>query len=114
MARDLDDPWTIARATNAYNYVALWKNPAQARADLARGVEMARSIGDWFAVADGLKMATIAWQVEDDHDGGAADCEELLGRGEAAGQQVLRGLVPQRPGSWRPPARRGGPGPRRM
>ena len=78
MARDLDDPWTIARATNAYNYVALWKDPAQARADLARGVEMACSIGDWFAVADGLKMATIAWQVEDDHDGGAADCEELL------------------------------------
>ena len=78
MARDLDDPWTIARATNAYNYVALWKNPAQAHADLARGVEMACSIGDWFAVADGLKMATIAWQVEDDHDGGAADCEELL------------------------------------
>ena len=78
MARDLDDPWTIARATNAYNYIALWKNPAQARADLARGVELARSIGDWFAVADGLKMATIAWQVEDDHDGGAADCQELL------------------------------------
>ena len=78
MARDLNDPWTMARATNAYNYVALWKNPAQARADLARGVEMARSIGDWFAVADGLKMSTIAWQVEDDHDGGAADSEELL------------------------------------
>jgi predicted ATPase/class 3 adenylate cyclase/DNA-binding CsgD family transcriptional regulator len=78
MARDLDDAWTIARATNAYNYVALWRNPSQARAELARGVEMARSIGDWFAVADGLKMATIAWQVEDDHDGGSADCEELL------------------------------------
>jgi predicted ATPase/class 3 adenylate cyclase/DNA-binding CsgD family transcriptional regulator len=78
MARDLDDPWTIARATNAYSYVALWRNAAQARADLVRGVEIARSIGDWFAVADGLKMATIAWQVEDDHDGGAADCEELL------------------------------------
>ncbi len=78
MARDLDDPWTIARATNAYNYVALWKNPAQARADLAHGVEQARSIGDWFAVADGLKMATIAWQVEDDHEGGAADSQELL------------------------------------
>ncbi|HEV8065338.1 MAG TPA: adenylate/guanylate cyclase domain-containing protein [Acidimicrobiales bacterium] len=78
MARDLDDPWTIARATNAYNYIALWRGPAQARADLARGVEMARSIGDWFAVADGLKMSTIAWQVEDDHDGAVADCEELL------------------------------------
>lgn len=78
MARDLDDPWTIARATNAYNYIALWKNPRKARADLAVGIELARSIGDWFAVADGLKMTTIAWQIEDDHDGGAPACAELL------------------------------------
>ena len=78
MAREVNDAWALARATNAVSYVSLWQDPAAARAELARSVELARSIGDEFGVADGIKMATIAWQVEDDHEGARPAFEELL------------------------------------
>ena len=47
-------------------------------AALTKSVELARSIGDEWAVADGLKMMTIAWAVRGDYDGVAGAARELF------------------------------------
>jgi DNA-binding CsgD family transcriptional regulator len=77
MARQIGDPWATARATNVGCYVSLWTDPAGARAQLARSIEMARASGDRWGELDGLKMMTIAYQVEDDHEGAGPYLGEL-------------------------------------
>jgi predicted ATPase/DNA-binding CsgD family transcriptional regulator/class 3 adenylate cyclase len=78
MARHVDDPWTIARATNVSSYLSLWSDPAGARAELACSIELARSSGDNWAELDAMKMTTIALTVEDDLDGAVAASRELF------------------------------------
>jgi predicted ATPase/class 3 adenylate cyclase/DNA-binding CsgD family transcriptional regulator len=78
MAREADDPWTIARATNILSYLGLWHDPAGARAELARSIELARSAGDSWAELDAMKMMTIAWTVEDNLDSAVAASDELF------------------------------------
>jgi predicted ATPase/DNA-binding CsgD family transcriptional regulator/class 3 adenylate cyclase len=78
MAREVGDPWTIARATNIRGYLDLWHDPAGARAELARTIETARSTGDSWAELDAMKMTTIAWLVEDNLDSAAAASDELF------------------------------------
>lgn len=69
MAEALGDEWTTARALNTSGYAQLWFDPAGARETLKTSVELGRAIGDDWAVADGLKMITVAWLVQDDHEG---------------------------------------------
>ena len=69
MAEALGDEWTTARALNTTGYAQLWFDPAGARDALETSVELGRAIGDDWAVADGLKMITVAWLVQDDHEG---------------------------------------------
>jgi predicted ATPase/DNA-binding CsgD family transcriptional regulator len=78
MGRETGDPWTIARATNIHCYLGLWHDPAGARAELARGIELARSAGDSWAELDAMKMTTIAWTVEDNLDSAVAASDELF------------------------------------
>jgi len=78
MARETDDPWTISRASNILSYLGLWHDPAGARAELARSIELARSSGDRWAQLDAMKMTTIAWTVEDNLDGAVAASDELF------------------------------------
>ena len=76
-ARQIGDPWAMARATNVGCYVSLWTDPARARAQLARSIESARDSGDNWGELDGLKMMTIAYQVEDDHEGASPYFDQL-------------------------------------
>jgi predicted ATPase/DNA-binding CsgD family transcriptional regulator len=85
IARDVGDPWTIARASNIVSYVGLWGDPSGARADLARSIELARAGGDTWAQLDGMKMTTIAWMVEDRLDDAAAASDQLLSLAEQVG-----------------------------
>jgi predicted ATPase/DNA-binding NarL/FixJ family response regulator/class 3 adenylate cyclase len=85
MAREADDLWTIARASNILSYIGLWHDPAGVRAELARSIELARSSGDSWAQLDGMKMATIARMVEDDLDGAVAASDELFRIAEQLG-----------------------------
>jgi len=78
MALEVKDDWAIARSLNTLSYVELWFDPAKARAALARSIELGRAIGDEWAVADGLKMMTIAWLAHGNLDEVAAPLAELL------------------------------------
>ena len=74
MATEVDDDWALARSLNTLSYSQLWRDGSAARAALERSIELGRSIGDDWAVADGLKMMTIAWQVQ----GGLDEVREPL------------------------------------
>jgi ATP/maltotriose-dependent transcriptional regulator MalT len=52
--------------------------PEAARAALQQSVELGRRIGDDWAVADGLKMITVAWVIQEDHEGGRQALADLL------------------------------------
>ncbi len=83
MAEAIGDQWTTARALNTSGYAQLWVDPVGARETLEASVELGRAIGDDWAVADSLKMITVAWMVQDDHDGLSQALEAL---GEVATQ----------------------------
>jgi len=77
MAEDLGDEWTCARALNTSGYAQLWFDASGARQTLATSVELGRAIDDDWAVADGLKMITVAWLVQDDHAGLSGALDDL-------------------------------------
>jgi predicted ATPase/class 3 adenylate cyclase/DNA-binding CsgD family transcriptional regulator len=79
MAEALGDQWTTARALNTSGYAQLWFDPAGARDALKTSVDLGRAIGDDWAVADGLKMITVAWLVQDDHEGLSHALDDLAG-----------------------------------
>ena len=60
MAESVGDPWTAARALNARGYAELWFDPEQGRITLEHSVALGRDIDDAWAVADGLKMTSVA------------------------------------------------------
>ncbi len=77
MAQDIGDDWAIARALTTLGWLQMWFDPAQARTTLAQAVSVGRSIGDNWSVADGLKMTTSAYLLQDDHDGVQGPLAEL-------------------------------------
>ena len=68
MAQEVEDDWAVARSLNTLSYGQLWLDAPAARTSLDRSIELGRSIGDNWAVADGLKMMTIAWMVQEGLD----------------------------------------------
>ena len=64
MAKEVQDDWTLARSLNTLSYRQLWIDGPAARSALEESIKLGQSIGDEWAVADGLKMMTIAWQVQ--------------------------------------------------
>jgi DNA-binding CsgD family transcriptional regulator len=64
MAKEVHDDWTRARSLNTLSYRQLWEDGPAARAALEESITLGQSICDDWAVADGLKMMTIAWQVQ--------------------------------------------------
>ena len=77
MAEEVGDDWTTARALNTSGYAQLWFDPAGARDTLATSVELGRASGDDWAVADGLKMLSVTWFVQDDHERMSGALEDL-------------------------------------
>jgi predicted ATPase/class 3 adenylate cyclase/DNA-binding CsgD family transcriptional regulator len=78
VAEAVGDQRTIARARNTLSYVRANFAPQAALAALTESIELARSIGDDWAVGDGLKMTTIAWGARGDYDGLTNAARELL------------------------------------
>jgi predicted ATPase/class 3 adenylate cyclase/DNA-binding CsgD family transcriptional regulator/tetratricopeptide (TPR) repeat protein len=83
MAKAIGDQQTIARAGITVNLVQSLRAPEEGLAGLTESIELAKSIGDQWAVADGLKMMTIACSSRGDHDRALAVTQELA---QAAGR----------------------------
>ena len=58
-------------------------------AGLTESIELARSIGDEWAVADGLKMMTIAWWAQGDYESVLAVAQELAQVAERLGNMFF-------------------------
>ena len=78
VAEAVGDDRTMARAANTMNYARALFAPQEGLAGLTDSIELARSIGDEWAVADGLKMMTIAWASQGDYDSGFDAARELF------------------------------------
>jgi DNA-binding CsgD family transcriptional regulator len=89
MALALDDKWAMARALNTIGVLQALSTPVLARESLLQSVGIGRSIGDDWAVADGLKMVTVAWYVLHDEEGALAAISELEAAGSALGSRFF-------------------------
>ncbi len=89
MAEAVGDEWAVARALNTLGYLQLWSDPAAARVGLEQSIELGRRIDDDWALADGLKMLTVTWLVQDDDEGGRGSRDELLRVAEQLGNQFF-------------------------
>jgi predicted ATPase/DNA-binding CsgD family transcriptional regulator len=68
VAETVGDKRTVARAGNTINYVRSLLGLEEGPAGLTESIHQARAIGDEWAVADGLKMMTIAWATRGNYD----------------------------------------------
>ena len=78
MAREVGDDEAIARLLNAAGYAELFVHPVAARDKLEESVALGRTLGDDWAVADGLKMITLSWLTQARYDGMDEVLPELL------------------------------------
>jgi predicted ATPase/DNA-binding CsgD family transcriptional regulator len=72
-----DDKWAVARALNTIGVLQSLSTPILARETLLQSVAIGRAIGDDWAVADGLKMVTVAWYFLHDNLGAQDAMAEL-------------------------------------
>jgi ATP/maltotriose-dependent transcriptional regulator MalT len=77
MAESVGDECAMARALNALAYMRLWTNPDEARAGLARGIDIGAKVGDNWAVVFGLKVITVSWLMQENHDEMRRSAEDL-------------------------------------
>ena len=89
VAEAVGDQRTVARAGITTNYFRSLFAPEEGMAGLTEGVELARSIGDQWAVADGLKMMTITWAARGDDVRGLAVAQELAQVAERLGNKFF-------------------------
>jgi predicted ATPase/class 3 adenylate cyclase/DNA-binding CsgD family transcriptional regulator len=67
LAEAVGDEWAMGRSLNTIGYLQMQTEPVAARAVLDRSIEIGRRTGDEWAVADGLKMLTVAWVIQEHH-----------------------------------------------
>lgn len=89
MGREVGDEWAMARALNTLGWLQLWFEPEPARIALAQSIELGRQIGDNWVVADGWKMMTVTWLIQEDHAGWADALQELLDVSEGLGNKYF-------------------------
>lgn len=77
------DQWALARALNTVGVLQSFANPIEARETLLQSVAIGREIGDDWAVADGLKMVTVAWYFLHDSVGAKDALADLATAGSA-------------------------------
>jgi predicted ATPase/class 3 adenylate cyclase/DNA-binding CsgD family transcriptional regulator len=78
MGRAVGDDWAIARALNTNGFLQLFFDPAGARSVLKQSIELGEKVGDKWTVADGWKMITISWMMQEDHAGWREPLQEFL------------------------------------
>ncbi len=89
MAEVSGDTWAQARALNTLGVLQALGTPTVGRENLARSIELGRSVGDDWAVADGWKMVVVAWYVQHDEAGARPALAELLRVGLALESQFF-------------------------
>jgi predicted ATPase/class 3 adenylate cyclase/DNA-binding CsgD family transcriptional regulator len=89
VAEAVGDQRTIARAGITMSYIVSLFSPRDGLARLTDNIGLARSIGDDWGVADGLKMMTIAWAAQGDYDSGLAASRELTQVAERLGNKFF-------------------------
>jgi predicted ATPase/DNA-binding CsgD family transcriptional regulator len=79
MAREVGDDRALARILNTNGLVEalVGFEPAAARDMLARSIALGETCRDNWAIADGWKMLTVAWLVQDDYQGLGPDLAEF-------------------------------------
>ena len=89
VAEAVGDQQTIARARITINYIRAMLAPKEGVTALAEAIELARSGGDQWAVADGLKVMTIAWAARGDYDRGLEAARDLAGVANRLGNKFF-------------------------
>ncbi len=89
VAEAVGDQRTITRASITMNYGLAMIAPQEGLAGLTDSIERARSTGDEWAVADGLKMMTIAWATRGDYDGALGAAQELAAVADRLGNKFF-------------------------
>ncbi|MBT6146160.1 MAG: hypothetical protein HOH74_12055, partial [Gemmatimonadetes bacterium] len=89
MAQEVDDEWSLARSLNTVGVLQALSTPVLARETLLQSVSVGRSIGDDWAIADGLKMVTVAWYVLHDEKGAGPAMAQLEEAGSALGSRFF-------------------------
>lgn len=89
MAEATGDEWAMARALNTIGYLQLQSEPEPARAALLHSVELGQRIGDDWAVADGLKMITVAWMFQENHEDARHALDDLLQVADRLGNEFF-------------------------
>ncbi len=77
MAEATGDTWTEARALNTFGYAEVFLDPSRALATLQRSIALGREIDDAWAIADGLKMLSVALMTQHALDPARAALDEL-------------------------------------
>jgi ATP/maltotriose-dependent transcriptional regulator MalT len=79
MAREVGDDRALARILNTNGLVEalVGFEPAAARDMLAQSIALGETCRDNWAIADGWKMLTVAWLVQDDYQGLGPDLAEF-------------------------------------
>ena len=89
VAEAVGDQQTIARARITINYIRAMLAPKEGVTPLAEAIELARSGGDQWAVADGLKVMTIAWAAQGNYDRGLQAARDLAGVANRLGNKFF-------------------------
>ena len=77
MAETTGDTWAKARALNTFGYAEVFLDPTRALDTLRRSIALGREIDDPWAIADGLKMLSIALLTQHALDPAGAVGDEL-------------------------------------
>ena len=93
LAETIGEQRTIAEDSITINYLRAMLTPEEGVTALAEAIELARSGGDQWAVADGLKVMTIAWAAQGNYDRCLEAARKLAGVAKRTRQQILSRLV---------------------
>jgi DNA-binding CsgD family transcriptional regulator len=89
LAEAVGDERAAIRARNTVGFAQLWLDPPGARASLDDNISRARTVGDDWAVGDGLKMITISWMVQDDWPAARDAIDQLRRYAEPIGNRFF-------------------------
>jgi predicted ATPase/class 3 adenylate cyclase/DNA-binding CsgD family transcriptional regulator len=91
MAEEVGDEPALCRALDTNGLATAWMSPEldRGRAMLERSAALGRKLGDNWALADGLKLLTVTWMLQDDYRNLAGPLAEFRGVAERLGNRFF-------------------------